>query len=122
MKLLAKFGNIAVRVSCEMTMAKAGILGSFLSRNQIKVSLTCIDKPGTVTDLLCLKVASALQAMNSIVLRSKQLVVRLHEPKQLHQEKLAHRFSSSSGGHPHMCSSSGTTSPTLSEGGASYWG
>src|SRR6266481_8172198 len=102
MKLLAKFGNIAVHVSCEMTMAKAGVSGSFLSRHQIKVSPTCIDKPGTVTDLLCLKVASALQAMNSIVLGSKQLVVYLHEPSQLCQEKLAHRFGSSSGGHPCM--------------------
>ena len=73
-------------------------------------------------NLLCLKVASALQAMNSIVLGSKQLVVCLHEPKQLCQEKLAHRFGSSSGGHPRTCSGSGATSLTLSEGGESYWG
>ena len=62
--------------------------------------------------------------MNGIVLGSKQLVVRLHEPKQLRQEKLAHRFGSGSGGsgHPRTRSGSGATSPTLSEGGESYWG
>src|SRR6266481_1152273 len=109
-------------MSCETTTAKAGVSGLFLSRHQIKVSPTCIDNPGTATDLLHLKAASALQAMNGIVLGSKQLVVHLHEPRQLCQEKLAHRFGSGSGGHPRMCSGSGAMSPTLSEGGESYWG
>jgi len=68
--------------------------------------------------------ASAMQAMNGVVIGSKQLVVRLHEPKQLRQEKLAHRFGSASGGSGHIRtrSGSGATSPTLSEGGESYWG
>lgn len=68
--------------------------------------------------------ASAMQAMNGVVIGSKQLVVRLHEPKQLRQEKLAHRFGSGSGGSGHLRtrSGSGATSPTLSEGGESYWG
>lgn len=65
--------------------------------------------------------ASALQAMNGVVLGSKQIVVRLHEPKQLRQEKLAHRFGSSpSSSHPRNRSGSGATSPTLSE--EMYWG
>ena len=59
--------------------------------------------------------------MNGAILGSKQLVVRLHEPKQLRQEKLAHRFGSS-GGHPRTRSGSGATSPTPSDGGESYWG
>ncbi|KII87881.1 hypothetical protein PLICRDRAFT_650426 [Plicaturopsis crispa FD-325 SS-3] len=62
--------------------------------------------------------AAALHAMNGFVLGSKQLVVRLHEPKQLRQEKLAQRFGHN--GHPR--SSSGATSPTISEGGESYAG
>ncbi|KAF8586869.1 hypothetical protein K439DRAFT_1339680 [Ramaria rubella] len=66
--------------------------------------------------------ASAMQAMNGIIVGSKQLVVRLHEPKQLRQEKLAHRFGSGSSSHPRRRSGSGATSPTLSEGGESYWG
>ena len=60
-----------------------------------------------------------MHAMNGIILGSKQLVVRLHEPKQLRQEKLAQRF----GGHNgHPRSSSGATSPTASEAGESYAG
>ncbi|KAI0319318.1 hypothetical protein OF83DRAFT_1082359 [Amylostereum chailletii] len=63
--------------------------------------------------------AAALHAMNGAILGTKQLVVRLHEPKQLRQEKLAARF----GGHNgHPRSASGATSPTLSEGGESYVG
>jgi len=50
---------------------------------------------------------------------SKQLVVRLHEPKQLRQEKLAARFAGHNG---HPRSASGATSPTASEGGESYVG
>ncbi|KIJ38954.1 hypothetical protein M422DRAFT_175807 [Sphaerobolus stellatus SS14] len=64
--------------------------------------------------------AHALQIMNGMVLGSKQLVVRLHEPKQLRQEKLAHRFANT--GHPRTRSGSGATSPTPSEGGESVWG
>ena len=60
-----------------------------------------------------------MNAMNGVTLGTKQLVVRLHEPKQLRQEKLAQRF----GGHNgHPRSSSGATSPTASEAGESYAG
>jgi polyadenylate-binding protein len=59
-----------------------------------------------------------MHAMNGVVLGSKQLVVRLHEPKQLRQEKLAQRFGHN--GHPR--SASGATSPTVSEVGESYIG
>ncbi|KAF9269423.1 hypothetical protein L218DRAFT_993473 [Marasmius fiardii PR-910] len=62
--------------------------------------------------------AAALHAMNGVQIGSKQIVVRLHEPKQLRQEKLAHRFSGHGNGHPR--SASGATSPTASEGGDSY--
>ena len=60
-----------------------------------------------------------MHGMNGFVLGSKQLVVRLHEPKQLRQEKLAARFAGHNG---HPRSASGATSPTLSEGGESYIG
>ncbi|KAH9941659.1 uncharacterized protein BXZ73DRAFT_41403 [Epithele typhae] len=63
--------------------------------------------------------AAAMNTMNGQQLGNKQLTVRLHEPKQLRQEKLAHRFGGS-GGHPR--SSSGATSPTASEAGESYAG
>ncbi|KIK68690.1 hypothetical protein GYMLUDRAFT_54276 [Collybiopsis luxurians FD-317 M1] len=66
--------------------------------------------------------AAAMHAMNGVTLGSKQIVVRLHEPKQLRQEKLAHRFG---GGNGHPRTASGATSPTASEGGDSYaagWG
>lgn len=63
--------------------------------------------------------SAALQGMNGALLGSKQLVVRLHEPKQLRQEKLAARFAGHNG---HPRSASGATSPTLSEGGESYIG
>ncbi|KAJ7064793.1 hypothetical protein C8F01DRAFT_1128214 [Mycena amicta] len=62
--------------------------------------------------------AAALHAMNGVLLGTKQIVVRLHEPKQLRQEKLAQRFSGN--GHPR--NSSGATSPTASEGGESIAG
>ncbi|KAF9500706.1 hypothetical protein BDN71DRAFT_1440178 [Pleurotus eryngii] len=62
--------------------------------------------------------AAAMHAMNGKQFGSKQMVVRLHEPKQLRQEKLAQRFGHN--GHPR--SASGATSPTLSEGGESYVG
>ena len=60
-----------------------------------------------------------MHGMNGALLGSKQLVVRLHEPKQLRQEKLAARFAGHNG---HPRSASGATSPTLSEGGESYIG
>ncbi|KAI0689934.1 hypothetical protein C8T65DRAFT_745977 [Cerioporus squamosus] len=63
--------------------------------------------------------AAAMNAMNGVTIGSKQLVVRLHEPKQLRQEKLAQRFSGHNG---HPRSSSGATSPTASEAGESYAG
>ncbi|KAF7316502.1 hypothetical protein MIND_00169300 [Mycena indigotica] len=63
--------------------------------------------------------AAAMHAMNGVLLGSKQIVVRLHEPKQLRQEKLAQRFSTGNG-HPRH--SSGATSPTASEGGESIAG
>ncbi|PFH50621.1 hypothetical protein AMATHDRAFT_144718 [Amanita thiersii Skay4041] len=62
--------------------------------------------------------ATAMHSMNGVQLGSKQIVVRLHEPKQLRQEKLAQRFGHN--GHPRT--SSGATSPTASEAGESYIG
>ncbi|KAJ7703728.1 hypothetical protein B0H17DRAFT_1326830 [Mycena rosella] len=59
------------------------------------------------------QIRPALHAMNGVLLGKKQVVVRLHEPKQLRQEKLAQRFGHN--GHPR--NSSGATSPTASEGG-----
>ena len=56
--------------------------------------------------------------MNGATLGSKQIVVRLHEPKQLRQEKLAQRFGHN--GHPR--SSSGATSPAVSETGEQLFG
>lgn len=56
--------------------------------------------------------------MNGAQVGSKQIVVRLHEPKQLRQEKLAQRFGHN--GHPR--SASGATSPTISEAGDTYGG
>ncbi|KAF8155888.1 hypothetical protein B0H34DRAFT_752009 [Crassisporium funariophilum] len=61
----------------------------------------------------------AMHAMNGVTIGSKQIVVRLHEPKQLRQEKLAQRFGHN--GHPRR-SSSGATSPAASEAGESYSG
>ncbi|KAF8893169.1 hypothetical protein CPB84DRAFT_1682918 [Gymnopilus junonius] len=58
--------------------------------------------------------SEALRVMNGAILGSKQIVVRLHEPKQLRQEKLAHRFAHN--GHPRR-TSSGATSPAASEAG-----
>ena len=63
--------------------------------------------------------SAAMHAMNGVVLEKKTIIVRLHEPKQLRQEKLAARFSGHNG---HPRSASGATSPTLSEGGDSYAG
>ncbi|KAF9567129.1 hypothetical protein CPC08DRAFT_733232 [Agrocybe pediades] len=58
--------------------------------------------------------AEALRVMNGQMLGSKIITVRLHEPKQLRQEKLAHRFGHN--GHPRRASS-GATSPAASEAG-----
>ena len=63
--------------------------------------------------------STAMHSMNGVVLGSKQIVVRLHEPKQLRQEKLAQRFA---GHNNHPRSRSGATSPTASEGGDSLTG
>ncbi|KAF8962541.1 hypothetical protein BDZ97DRAFT_1920362 [Flammula alnicola] len=63
--------------------------------------------------------SEALRVMNGAILGTKQIVVRLHEPKQLRQEKLAHRFGHN--GHPRR-TSSGATSPAASEAGESYSG
>ncbi|KAG5652795.1 hypothetical protein H0H81_003625 [Sphagnurus paluster] len=60
---------------------------------------------------------AAMHAMNGVQLGTKQVVVRLHEPKQLRQEKLAQRFGHN--GHPR--SSSGATSPAASEAGDYGW-
>lgn len=43
----------------------------------------------------------ALRAMNGSILGTKQIVVRLHEPKQLRQEKLAARFAGVGNGQYH---------------------
>ncbi|KAG6865946.1 hypothetical protein C0991_010201 [Blastosporella zonata] len=59
---------------------------------------------------------AAMHAMNGAQLGTKQVVVRLHEPKQLRQEKLAQRFGHN--GHPR--NASGATSPAASEAGDSY--
>ncbi|KAG6830599.1 hypothetical protein H0H92_015880 [Tricholoma furcatifolium] len=62
---------------------------------------------------------NAMHAMNGAQLGTKQIVVRLHEPKQLRQEKLAQRFAGHNG---HPRSASGATSPAASEAGDSYGG
>ncbi|KAN0112139.1 hypothetical protein V8E52_007879 [Russula decolorans] len=54
-----------------------------------------------------------MHGLNGLLLGSKQLVVRSHKPKQLHQEKLAPRFAGQNG---HPCRASGATSPTPNEG------
>lgn len=64
--------------------------------------------------------STAMHSMNGVVLGSKQIVVRLHEPKHLRQEKLAQRFAGGHNNHPR--SRSGATSPTASEGGESLSG
>ncbi|KAG6830032.1 hypothetical protein H0H87_009495 [Tephrocybe sp. NHM501043] len=73
---------------------------------------------GFVSYQLPSQATAAMHAMNGALLGSKQVVVRLHEPKQLRQEKLAQRFGHN--GHPR--SASGATSPAASEAGDSYVG
>lgn len=102
-----------------MRMERAGGSASSLTRHLIKAS-----SPSRRSFIKCNSTSSlataALHAMNGMQLGSKQIVVRLHEPKQLRQEKLAQRFGHN--GHPR--NSSGATSPTASEGGESHagWG
>ena len=71
---------------------------------------------------------AALLAMNGAMLGNKQVQVRLHEPKQLRQEKLAQRFShgqgpqspthtGGAGGSKQLNNMSGATSPAISDGG-----
>ncbi|KAG8904770.1 hypothetical protein FRC01_008610, partial [Tulasnella sp. 417] len=59
--------------------------------------------------------ASATNAMNGTTLRTKPIIVRLHEPKQLRQEKLATQYSA--GRNPHPRSASGAISPSPSDPG-----
>jgi hypothetical protein len=84
-------------------------------------------RPGYVASIACdyalaltrrHTATAALNAMNGMQLGSKPIIVRLHEPKQFRQEKLALRFQGN--GHPR--SASGTTSPTRSEAGDSSFG
>ncbi|KXN81675.1 Polyadenylate-binding protein, cytoplasmic and nuclear [Leucoagaricus sp. SymC.cos] len=63
--------------------------------------------------------AAAMHAMNGAQLGSKSIVVRLHEPKQLRQEKLAQRYAGHNG---HPRSSSGATSPAASDAGETLVG
>lgn len=93
-------------------------LASCPTRLQIRVRSCWHSALGISHHFACVA-AAAMNAMNGVTIGSKQLVVRLHEPKQLRQEKLAQRF----GGHNgHPRSSSGATSPTASEAGESYAG
>jgi polyadenylate-binding protein len=88
-------------------------LDLYPSNHQIKVFLSyqCFIAPVESIGIA----ANAMHTMNGQTIGSKQIIVRLHEPKQLRQEKLAQRFSQGSPGHPR--SASGATSPTQSEGG-----
>lgn len=88
---------------------------SSLTKLPIKVRFHLVF--GNPTPCLSLA-AAAMHAMNGAVIGSKAIVVRLHEPKQLRQEKLARQFGSN--GHPR--SVSGSTSPTASEMGDMYSG
>lgn len=57
--------------------------------------------------------SGALQTMNGQMVRGKQIQVRFHEPKQLRQEKLAHRFADGmNAGHRRT---SGSSSPAISD-------
>ncbi|KAG8897369.1 hypothetical protein FRB99_008203 [Tulasnella sp. 403] len=58
--------------------------------------------------------SQAMNLMNGTLLGSKPIIVRLHEPKQLRQEKLANRYAGRS---PHPRSASGATSPAQSDQG-----
>ena len=101
---------------CVMKTAKAVASVLCPIKHLIKASSTHHQVMHTLND--CFLAAAAMHAMNGVVLGTKQLVVRLHEPKQLRQEKLAQRF----GGNGHPRSASGATSPTISEAGESFAG
>lgn len=96
----------------------AAALALYHSKHQIKVR-KFFPFQGNLVLRCSDPAAAAMHGMNGVLLGSKQLVVRLHEPKQLRQEKLAARFAGHNG---HPRSASGATSPTLSEGGESYAG
>ena len=102
---------------CVMKTVKAAVLVLYPIKHLIKVSPTHRQIMHTTLNDPFLA-AAAMHAMNGVVLGTKQLVVRLHEPKQLRQEKLAQRF----GGNGHPRSASGATSPTVSEAGESFAG
>lgn len=105
-------------MSCATKSVTAAVLALYPFKLQIKVRRS-LSFPGYLA-LKCSDLASAaMHGMNGVLLGTKQLVVRLHEPKQLRQEKLAARFAGHNG---HPRSASGATSPTLSEGGESYAG
>ena len=101
-----------------MKMERVEVLVLYLIRHPNKVGFSIPKSPDFFLFFLFLANA-AMHAMNGAQLGTKQVVVRLHEPKQLRQEKLAQRFGHN--GHPR--SSSGATSPTASEvGDYSGWG
>jgi hypothetical protein len=101
-----------VPVLCETRAVKAAGLDSFPTKLLTRVCIA--DYRFQNWGLIVLYTANAaLHAMNGVQLGTKQIVVRLHEPKQLRQEKLAQRYGHN--GHPR--SASGATSPTISEAG-----
>jgi hypothetical protein len=101
-----------------MKPVTAAALALYHFNCQIKVWRT-LPFPGDLALICSDPATAAMLGMNGVLLGSKQLVVRLHEPKQLRQEKLAARFAGHNG---HPRSASGATSPSLSEGGESYAG
>lgn len=109
--------KILVLVLCEMRRVLVVDLALFLSRALARVC----DYPLTLRPNVInrLTAAAALRAMNGAQLNSKAIVVRLHEPKQLRQEKLAQRYAGHNG---HPRSSSGATSPTASDAGETLVG
>ena len=90
------------------------VLASYHIINPTMVLDFCRGIYSLETHGMLISAAEAMRVMNSAILGSKQVVVRLHEPKQLRQEKLAQRFAHN--GHPRR-SSSGATSPAASEAG-----
>lgn len=104
-----------VLVLCEMRRVLVVDLALFLSRALARVC----DYPLRPNVVNRLAAAAALRAMNGAQLNSKAIVVRLHEPKQLRQEKLAQRYAGHNG---HPRSSSGATSPTASDAGETLVG
>ena len=80
-------------------MAAVVDLGWCCSRLRIKVCTPPFHYPADFALTSCnyhhTLAAYAMCAMNGVLLGSKQLIVRLHKPKRLHQERLARRF----GGH-----------------------